>query len=197
MQVAAVILAAGSSTRFGSPKQLARVGDRTMLETVAAAAAAGGLGPVSAVVPPGTAVPPNVVPEVNSAPAKGLSHSLRLGLAAVPPELGAVLILLGDQPTVTAATIRAVLAAGESDPTRSIVAARAEGRLGPPVLLRRDAFTMAERTSGDEGLRSILARHPDRVVAVEVAQHAPDVDTPADLARIAHMFDSTQGAPDR
>ncbi|HUF06762.1 MAG TPA: nucleotidyltransferase family protein [Candidatus Binatia bacterium] len=197
MQVAAVILAAGSSTRFGSPKQLARVGDRTMLETVAAAAAAGGLGPVIAVVPPGMAVPPDTVPEVNGAPERGLSHSLRLGLAAVPSELGAAIILLGDQPTVTAATIRAVVAAGAANATRSIVAVRAEGRLGPPVLLRRDAFSLAERATGDEGLRSILARHPEGVAAVEVAQHAPDVDTPGDLARIAHMFDSAQGATDR
>jgi CTP:molybdopterin cytidylyltransferase MocA len=197
MQVAAIILAAGASTRFGSPKQLARLRDRTMLETVAAAAAASGLGPVIAVVPPGMAVPPDVVPEVNGAPAKGLSHSLRLGLAAVPSELDAALILLGDQPTVTAATIRAVLAAGESNATRSVVAASAEGRLGPPVLLRRDAFTLAERASGDEGLRSVLVHSPERVVAVEVAQHAPDVDTPGDLARIAHMFDSAQSATDR
>jgi molybdenum cofactor cytidylyltransferase len=188
MQVAAVILAAGASTRFGSPKQAARLGSDTMLAAVTARAHGAGLRPVIAVVPPGTAVGPDVVPVINADPAAGLSRSLRMGLAAVPAELGAAVLMLGDQPTLPVSTIRSLLAAVTDLP---IVAAFAEGRIGPPVLLRRDAFALAGDANGDEGLRSVLEGHPELVVPVAIETHPPDVDTPADLARIAHMFDSS------
>ena len=183
MDAAAVILAAGSSTRFGSPKQLAGVGGRTMLAAVAAVAHDAGLHPVIAVVPPGIAVPADVVPVLNDAPTAGLSRSLRLGLSAVPPECDAAMVLLGDQPTLRAATVRAVLAAGHGD--RPIVAAVAGGVAAPPVLVRRESFALADGAAGDEGLRTIIERHPDLVTRVEVGQHAADVDTPGDLEALA------------
>jgi CTP:molybdopterin cytidylyltransferase MocA len=182
-RVAAVILAAGASSRFGTPKQLARIGGRTMLEAVVDAAAAAGLSPVLAVVPPGMAVPPNVVPELNPHPEAGLGRSLQLGLAAVPVEQAdAAVILLGDQPTVSPAAIRSLLEAGGDRP---LVASSADGRIGPPVLIRREAFRLAEQLVGDVGLREILAERPELVTTVEVGEHPPDVDTPEDLARLS------------
>jgi len=185
MQVAAVILAAGSSTRFGSPKQLAMIAGRTMLEAVCEIARRASLDPVIAVVPPGLAVPSDVVPELNDAPQEGLSRSLRMGLAAVPAEVGGALVLLGDQPTLLVATIRAILDAPRGE--RTVIAASAEGRIGPPVLLLRAAFAVAHGATGDEGLRSILARRPELVTTVEVGEHAPDVDTADDLAALADI----------
>ena len=182
-RIAAVVLAAGASKRFGSPKQLARIGGRTVLECVIEVARAAGLAPIIAVVPPGIAVPPDVVPVVNADPAAGLSRSLGMGIAAVPPDLGAAVILLGDQPTLPVETVRAVVGAARSD--RPVVAARADNRLGPPVLVLRDAFGLAQDASGDEGLRSILTDHSDLVTPVDVGTHAPDVDTPADLERLS------------
>lgn len=183
MQVAAVILAAGASTRFGSQKQLARLASgRTMLEEVVEIARAAGLDPIIAVVPPGLAVPPDVVPERNSAPEAGISHSLRLGLGAVPAEVAAAVILLGDQPTVRPEVIGTILAAARGD--RPVVAAHASGRSGPPVLIMRPGFDLADQARGDEGLRSIVAASPELVTSVEVGQHAPDVDTPGDLAAL-------------
>lgn len=196
MQVAAVILAAGSSTRFGSPKQLARVGHRTMLGAVAAAADHAGLHPILAVMPPTLPVPPGVVPVINDEPEAGLSRSLRLGIAAVPVEADAAVILLGDQPTIEASLIREVV--GAASPERPIVATDADGVLAPPVLLMRAAFDVVDRLRGDVGLRSMLDRRRESVRTVQVARHEPDVDTPADLealgARIAHMFDSSAEA---
>ena len=182
MQTAAIILAAGASSRFGSPKQLVRIGARTMLEIVAQVANDAGLEPIIAVVPPGLAVPPSVVPEINDDPAAGLSRSLRLGLAAVPAEANAAMVLLGDQPSVSRDTLTAILDAARGD--RPVVAARAHGRIGPPVLLLREAFGLSTEASEDEGLRAILAKHPELVTEVGVKEHAPDVDTLEDLAAL-------------
>ena len=179
MRIAALILAAGASTRFGSPKQLARIGDRTMLVTVVDLAREAGLNPIVAVVAPGIAVAPDVVPIVNAQPEAGLSRSLRMGIAAMPAEVDAAVILLGDQPTIAQAMIRAIVKAERNG--RPVTAARANGRLGPPVLLMRDGFGLTQGAIGDEGLRSMLTRNPELVTPVDVAAHAPDVDTPADL----------------
>lgn len=189
VQVAAVILAAGASRRFGTPKQIARLGDRTMLEAVVDLAREAGLDPIIAVVPPGLVVQADVVPEVNPDPAAGLSRSVQRGLAAVPAEVDAALILLGDQPTLSIDAIHAVLAAARGN--RPVVAAHATGVIGPPVLVMRSAFALADETTGDEGLGGVLGRHAEMVTTVEVGEHAPDVDTPSDLARIVHMFDSS------
>jgi CTP:molybdopterin cytidylyltransferase MocA len=181
MRIAAVILAAGSSTRFGSPKQVARFGDATMLEAVVGIARSAGLAPIVVVGRPDAALPAYVVLVTNDAPQLGLSRSLRLGLRALPVDVAAAVILLGDQPTLPAATIAAVLGArGE----RPIVAASADGLLAPPVLVERSQFGIADGLSGDIGLRQVLTRHPKLVTAVEVEAHAPDVDTPADLAAL-------------
>ena len=182
MQVAAVILAAGSSTRFGSPKQLARIGGRTMLEAIAATADEAGLHPLLAVVPSAISVPPGVVPVINDAPEAGLSRSLQLGIRAVPVEADAAVIVLGDQPTIDARLIAEVIAA--ASPERPIVATEAGGVLAPPVLLMRSAFDVVDLLDGDVGLRSVLDRRRGSVRTVRVAHHAPDVDTPADIAAL-------------
>lgn len=179
MQIAAVILAAGASRRFGSPKQLVRIGGRTMLELVADTARRAGLDPIVAVVPPAVAVPAGVVARWNDAPAEGLSRSLWLGLDAVPAGIDGAIILLGDQPGVSTDTLLRLVAAGAGD--RSLAAASAAGRVGPPVLLRREAFGLAREAVGDEGLRSVLGRNRDLVTTVPVQAHAADVDTVADL----------------
>lgn len=180
-RVAAVILAAGASTRFGSDKQLALVNGRPMLDAVIDVARRAGLTPIMAIVPPGLPVPPDAVPVINDLPEEGLSRSLRLGVGALPPEVPAAVILLGDQPTLDPGVIRRLLAArGE----RPIVATEARGVVAPPVLLERSAFALVEEISGDEGLRRLLRAGSGPVSTVRVAEHAPDVDRPEDLERL-------------
>jgi len=186
VQTAAVILAAGASTRFGSPKQLARIGGRTMLERVVETAREAGLAPIIAVVPPGLAVPPAAIPEVNADPAAGIGRSIRLGLAAVPREVDAAVILLGDEPMLPTAAIGEVLAAAAIG--TAIVAARAGDRVGPPVLLRRAQFALADALEGDDGLNRFIRAYPD-VKLVDLPSAPVDVDTPADLVAIAEMLE--------
>lgn len=181
-RIVAIILAAGASTRFGSRKQLAKIGDRTLLETVVATVAEAGLSPVLAVVPPGLLVPAEAVAIPNGEPERGMSRSLQLGFGALPPDVVAAVILLGDQPTLSAKTIHAVVAARGKRP---IVAASADGVLAPPLLVERSHFGLIDQLSDDIGLRKVMRLRPELVRAVRVEEHAPDIDTTDDLARAA------------
>jgi molybdenum cofactor cytidylyltransferase len=184
--VGAVVLAAGMSRRYGSPKQLAVVDGRTLLEHVIGAAGAAGLDPVVVVVPVWVS-PPAGADHLplrwirNPFPERGMSLSLRLGLGTFGPDTSAALILLGDQPGIEASTIMAVvLARGK----RPVVAALADGVLAPPVLIERTHFSLADGLAGDVGLRDLLRRNPDLVTGVPVSGHAADLDTPDDLGRL-------------
>jgi len=185
-RVGAVILAAGESRRFGGPKQLAMLGDRTLLEHVLEQARLAGLEPIVAVVPVWLTRPASMPDRAlrwvrNPHPERGMSHSLRLGFDVLPAETSAAVILLGDQPTISVEQLQSLVAArGE----RPIVAARAGGHTGPPILVERSQFGIVDEPRGDIGLRELLEAHPEWVLAMEVAAHPPDVDTPADLERL-------------
>lgn len=182
--IAAVVLAAGESRRFGSPKQLAILGERTLLEHVLSVALDAGLGPVLAVVPDWLPLPDTSDERINFIrnphQELGMSHSLKLGFAAMPEAVGAAVVLLADQPGLPAAVIGQLLAARGNRP---IVAGWRDGHPSPPVLVERSAFGLVESAAGDTGLRELLVAQPERVTPVELPPIA-DVDTVDDLARL-------------
>ncbi len=193
----ALLLAAGSGTRFGSHKLLARWRGRPLvshaIDTIAALRERGLLAGTAAVVragddgvdglcrQAGLRVVPNRQPEL------GLSHSLRLGLASLAglsPQPDGVLLFLADQPAVPVdaaeEVIRAWQLGGGAVVRPRYTAAPLEP--GHPVLLDRDAWGLAQRLDGDRGLGAALAAARDLVVHVDVDGANPDVDTPVDLA---------------
>jgi len=179
--VAAVILAAGESRRFGSPKQLAQLNGRTLLEHVLARAMGAGLDPIVAVVPtwlaPRTPSEESVLWVRNPHPERGISESLELGIASLPASVEAAVILLGDQPTLPASSIASILARrGE----RPVIAGRNRRHATPPVLVERSHFGIVREAIGDRGLRDLLNAQPDWVTAVELPS-IDDVDTPEQL----------------
>ena len=178
--IAAVILAAGASSRFGSSKPQVRLGSRTMLEVVADTATAAGLAPLIVVAPSSMRVPATADHVSNDAPEQGISRSLRLGLAAVPPDAEAAVVLLADQPTIDVELIHGLDGWRGGTP---IIATRSDGVLGPPVLIEREAFDLADRVAGDAGLRDLIRTDPTLVTPVDAAL-LPDVDTIEDLERI-------------
>ncbi|MDP9250381.1 MAG: nucleotidyltransferase family protein [Chloroflexota bacterium] len=186
LRIGAVILAAGDSRRFGGRKQLATLEGKSLLEHVLALALSAELSPVVAVVPvwltpPTSLVHPAVSWVHNGNPELGMSHSLRLGVRALPAEVPAAVILLGDQPRVPVSDLQALIAARGREP---IIGLRAGGRIGPPLLVERSHFKIVDEARGDIGLREVLGLHPEWVSAVEVEAHTPDVDTPDDLAAL-------------
>lgn len=184
-----MVLAAGASSRFGSPKLLAPLHGRPVLQHVLDTVAAAGLA-VVVVVGADAAQLEHAITwgdarrVVNPRPQDGLASSLRLGLdeAAADPATDAVLIVLGDQPTLRPDVIRAVIAAAGAS-SRPIVRVRYAADDAPnPVLLRRDAWAVAAGLSGDRGVGPLLAARPELVASVDVAGAIPDIDTQADLA---------------
>jgi molybdenum cofactor cytidylyltransferase len=193
MRVAGLVLAAGVASRFGSPKPLARLGGRPLLQHVLDAVAATPLDPVVVVLGHAAAEIEQAIDwrtELrlrNPDPARGLSSSLHVGLddlGAMLPGVDAAVVVLGDQPRTRAAVIESLVAAAATT-DRPIVAPRYAGGGGiNPVLIRRAAFDLADRATGDRGLGPVLAADPDLVAWVDVDGSNPDVDTPADLAAL-------------
>jgi CTP:molybdopterin cytidylyltransferase MocA len=151
-----------------------------MVEIVADTATAAGLSPVVVVAPSSLELPDSVEVVRNDAPELGMSRSLRLGIAAVPPGVEAAVVLLADQPTVSVEHLRGLDGWRGGTP---VIATRSDGVLGPPVLIEREGFALVEAIGGDTGLRDLLRADPSLVTA---ADHAPfaDIDTPGDLAEI-------------
>lgn len=189
--VVAVVLAAGRSLRFGSSKLLAPLDGVPVVRRTAEQALASRVDAVLVVTgADGAAVgdalaglPVRLVP--NPRWESGMGTSLACGIAALPAEATAAVILLGDQPTVEPTVIDAVVAA-HARSGRPIVASRYRGEHGHPVLFGRAVFAEVEALAGDRGARGVVERDPSRVEVVSVDRAAPaDVDTPADLARVA------------
>ena len=188
--VSAVVLAAGGATRFGSPKTLAPLGSRPVLQHVLDVARRLGFREVVVVLGrDADAIEKRLTWGAekrvrNPNPEAGLSSSLRIGLAGVDPASEAAIVLLGDQPLVREDVIAALLA-GFDSAGRPIVVPRYLGGGGPnPLLIHRSAWPLALEARGDRGLGPVLRDHPDLVVEIEMAGSNPDVDTPEDLARL-------------
>ncbi len=187
------MLAAGASTRFGSNKLLADLDGRSVLQHVLDAVAAAGLGDVVCVLGHGHEAIEATIRwrgerrVINPRPEDGLASSLRVGLdaAAQDDRVQAVLILLGDQPSLRPDVIAAVIAAAGDTGVPFVRARYADDAAPNPVLVRRPGWALAAGLEGDRGLGPLLAANPELVFAVDVGGANPDVDTPADLAALS------------
>ena len=114
---------------------------------------------------------------------EGLSASLRAGIAAVPPTASAAIVLLGDMPLVTAATIDRLLATYDAEEGRLIVCPVHGGELGNPVLWDRSFFDDIMALQGDRGARALLRQHAEWVAELDADDTVlRDFDTVESLA---------------
>ncbi|HSB41379.1 MAG TPA: nucleotidyltransferase family protein [Methylomirabilota bacterium] len=188
--IAAVVLAAGLSRRMGQDKLLMPVGGKALIRHTVETVLAGGVDSVWVVTGPdveaiaAALVGLDVQLVVNPAPEEGQAGSLRAGIAALPASVDAVVIALGDQPSLDPSIIPALLAARRTSP-KLIVAPRYRDGQGNPVLFKREIFPELLRLTGDQGARPIIQQEPARVEWVELdLPMPPDVDTPADYEKI-------------
>jgi molybdenum cofactor cytidylyltransferase len=198
-RIAAVVLAAGESRRFGRLKQLLPWDEGTLLTHAVDAAHASQANPVVVVLGhqadacqaalgdpsavSGQGRPVTVV--VNPDWSQGQSTSVRAGLAALPDNVGGVLFHLVDQPRVTPAVMNA-LVARHAATLAPVVWPEYKGRRGNPVLFDRVAFPQLKELTGESGGKPVLMAHARAGTAEVVAVDEPgvllDIDTPEDLS---------------
>lgn len=125
--------------------------------------------------------------------ATGMASSLKAGLATLPKDTDAVLVCLGDMPAVSHADIRNLVSAFDPDEQRAIIVPTHHGKRGNPVLFARQFFPEIATASGDTGARGLLDAWPEAIFEVEMKTAAvlADADTPAAFEALNAEFGKT------
>ena len=193
-KIAALVLAAGRSSRMGTiNKLLIGIDGKPMVHHAIEAVRAAGLGPIIVVTGHEqdrlqaalAGLPVRLVHNPNYS--EGLSSSLKTGLAALPDDIDAVLVGLGDMPRVSAADIERLVAAFNPVEGREIIVPTRNGKRGNPVIWAKRFLAEMRELAGDVGARHLIGQHAEAVAEVEMASDGvlTDIDTPQALARLA------------
>jgi len=192
-RIAAVVLAAGRSTRMGGPnKLLAEIRGRPLVRIVVEEALASLAKPVIVVVGHQRGEVEKALASLpvqfihNPDFAQGLGTSLKAGIAAVPADADGAIVCLADMPQVDASLLNRLIAAFDPDRGALIAMPTVEGRRGNPVLWSRRFFPDLMAIEGDVGARHFIGRYSEAVVEVPLEGKAAlvDVDTPEALVGV-------------
>lgn len=202
-RISGIVLAGGSSSRLGSPKQLLDFEGRPLLQHAVDAMEKSGLYDVVVVlghqaekVAAAIQIGPGSRTVVNPDYAQGQATSLRVGLTAVDERSDAAVVILGDQPAVNALMVRTIaetyLATGGK-----VVQATFGGMPNHPTLFDKELWPQLQAIEGDKGAREILSKNPEWVVRVELGGDLPaDLDTWEDYERLTGRSRPRGGAAD-
>lgn len=184
---AILLLAAGASTRMGSPKQLLPFRGKPLLRYSAERALEAGCGPVVVVLGANAAevrkalegLP--VAVAMNQAWEGGMGSSIQTGLRAVENlSVGGAILALADQPFVTPEFFRS-LVSRHHESGHPIVAASYSGTVGVPVYFSREAFPLLMALKPDQGCKGVILGNAGQALLADCPEAAYDIDTPADL----------------
>ena len=185
-----IILAAGASRRFGSPKQLVRFEGQLLVQRVIAAATeltgsavtlvlGAHAAEITASLPPGSM---SIL--INRGWQEGIASSIRLAVSRLPGACDAALIMLADQPMVGGHGLNRLAAAWRRQP-RSIIASRYGSVTGVPAIFPRWCFHDLSALRGDQGAKVLIRRYADHVVRLAHPEAAVDIDYPEDLLELS------------
>ncbi|WP_350334789.1 molybdopterin-binding/glycosyltransferase family 2 protein [Coralliovum pocilloporae] len=199
-RVAAVVLAAGQSRRMGQANKLltdyrGELFIRRALDVVRR----GGVDELIVVTGHDAERIKAAVPDRdvrfahNDRFADGLSTSVAAGIAAVPDDVGAVLIMLSDMPLIAPETIRKILLERDPAADTAIIVPHFNGQRGNPVLWPRRYFAELQTLSGDQGARALFKAYPDAVIELECGDEGVviDIDTPEQAAEAGARIEET------
>ena len=183
-----LVLAAGGSSRLGTPKQFLRIRGRRLLSRAIDSAEAVTPGRVVVVIGADAHRVRSLIrrhhPDTRSVDnpgwARGMAGSLQAGLAALPARAAAALLLLSDQPAVGEASLRRLVRAWRRRPGKAAAAAYLDVA-GVPAILPKALWREARRLSGDTGARNLLRAGRSTVTLVDMPEAAWDIDTREDL----------------
>jgi molybdenum cofactor cytidylyltransferase len=186
-RVAAIVLAAGRSTRMGGPnKLLAEIGGKPLVRIAVEEALGSRARPVIVVTGHQREQVEAALKDLdvtlvhNPDFALGLSTSLKAGIATVPTEADGAIVCLGDMPQVDASLIDKLITAFDPERGALVVVPSIEGKRGNPVVWSRRFFSDLVALEGDIGARHLIASYPEAVTEVPLSDRAAlvDVDTP-------------------
>lgn len=192
MGVGAVVLAAGSSSRMGSPKQTLQFRGESLLRRAALAALDAKCRPVIVVTGAYAELSRrelnglDVREVLNTGWETGMASSIRMGvegLVSAEPDADAAVLMLCDQPHVTARVISGLVAAHRAT-RRPVVASTYGGSFGIPALFSRTLFAELTRLEGKSGAKEVIRRHAQDAHFLPFQDGEVDVDTPDDFSRL-------------
>jgi molybdenum cofactor cytidylyltransferase len=184
-----LLLAAGASTRLGQAKQLVKIGSRTLLErTCDVALTIENQGVIvvlgahcEAIKPAVEHLPVQIL--VNENWQAGMGSTIACGMAQLPSDANAVLLLLCDQPLVTTELLEELMGKYREN-TGQIIASAYGGSFGPPAVFGQQYFSELSALNGQEGAKKLMERHRERLLLVDFPKGEMDVDTEEDLKRL-------------
>ena len=193
MSVSAIILAAGASRRLGQPKQLLEFHGEFLLERAIRLATEAGASPVVTVLGANFEIicasmeidPAMLV--LNDCWQQGIASSIHAGLRAMDaaaPQASGALIMSCDQPRLTADHLRTLINTFSVQSQPAIVCSSYAGVNGVPAVFPRTVFPGLRTLQGDKGARTLIAKPPCSLIAVELPGGEIDIDLPADLANL-------------
>ena len=200
--VGAVVLAAGSSSRMGSPKQILQYRGESLLRRAALAALGAGLRPVvvvtgaNAELSRGELEGLDVREVLNTRWETGMASSIRAGvegLVGANPNAPAAVLMLCDQPHLTSEIISGLVKAHGATGS-PVVASEYGGGFGVPALFDRTLFAELARLEGAAGAKLVIKRHASEAHFIPFPGGEVDVDTPDDFSRLT-AGEVEQGQP--
>ena len=185
----ALVLAAGASRRFGSPKQLARIGGHSLLQRAIANATDSVGSSVTVVLGAHAAAIAQTLPPgsasllINRDWQEGIASSIRLGVQRLPGACDGVMLVLADQPLVGSQMLQRLITAWRRQP-RQIIASHYSSVTGVPAVFPRWCFPDLLSLRGDQGARVLLRRYAQHVIRLAHPEAAIDIDYPEDLLEV-------------
>lgn len=186
---AAILLAAGASTRLGQPKQLVQLNGESLLRRAARLAIEAGCAPIFVVL--GFEAERmqqelnglDIRPVINANWQTGMASSLRCGIQSLQQENPVperVLLLLSDQPQLSLEVLQTLMKKSVAE-NFLITASSYAGRLGVPAVFRKPLYSALQHVEGDKGARPVIGQYRAHASSIEFPDGAIDIDTPDDL----------------
>jgi molybdenum cofactor cytidylyltransferase len=192
-QIGGIILAAGRSSRFGEPKQLLLWKGELLIRHVATTALKAGLSPVVVVVGSSGV---EVEAVINDLPVRivnnkdwmtGISSSIKVGITALPKEIGGAVFLQVDQPHIPTLLIKSLIEAHQIT-LNPIIAPQIDGQRGNPVFFDACTFLKLLSLEGDAGGRVLFGQFPVQWLTWHDSNLLMDIDSPEDYRKFLGIY---------
>ena len=190
-----VILAAGSSSRLGKPKQLLQYNDRNLLQHTVEAAVYSNANSVIVVLGANEDLISKEIDKMNAHTIEnkeweeGMGSSVRIGLNTlqkISPLAEAVIFMVCDQPYVSSSLLNDLIYT-QKETGKPIVTCNYGEAIGPPALFHRSLFNELMQLKGDAGARKIIQQHSDEVATILFTKGKIDIDTKEDYDELTRV----------